>query len=234
MRPEVKKWRNTRKGLIDRAHQPASIPWVDAVFRLSLCVRGIRTKIWFSTLLGCPYIFNGKSARRDWQTLQSVSGTQAKDCISSWDERGLRSIDSDFFFFFFTSGLINSISKRAEGMPFLFVLFDCYRQWASVPYDCFSRQWSSCSTMVVLFDNGHLVRRSPLPWLTQSIVETGSIVRCRFLHNGSLRRNSVSGWLLTILRLLCWFCWCCAHPSGTKGLCTRDYPLGSYLLLVTS
>jgi hypothetical protein len=46
------------------------------------------------------------------------------------------------------------------------------------------RQWSSRWTIVYF---GCLF-----------IVETGSIVRCRFLHNGSLRRNSISGRLIVV------------------------------------
>jgi hypothetical protein len=47
---------------INRAHQP-----LESHHELmqSLAFGGIRTKIWFSTLSGCPYIFNGKSACRD-------------------------------------------------------------------------------------------------------------------------------------------------------------------------
>jgi hypothetical protein len=57
--PEVKK-RRTPNGL----HTPAPLESHHELMQ-SLAFGGIRTKIWFSTLLGCPYIFNGKSAHRD-------------------------------------------------------------------------------------------------------------------------------------------------------------------------
>jgi hypothetical protein len=73
---------------------------------------------------------------------------------------------------------------------------------------CAGNKFCLSSTMILLFviDNWSsslVVLLAVGAVLPQSSVETGPILRCRFLHNGSLRlrHNNISGWLLILLIL---------------------------------
>jgi hypothetical protein len=80
---------------------------------------------------------------------------------------------------------------RAKGMPtFAKAVLFVIEKWASVPYDCFLLIALVVVVLLLLFNNAPPSSVMPSHWLTQSYVETGSILRCKFLHNaGSLCRN---------------------------------------------
>jgi hypothetical protein len=84
---ELNLWKKKIDPSIDRAHLPASIPWVVALF--GLCITHCR-QIWFSNLLGCSYKFNSKSAHPESQTIRLwvIHKLMIPQCSSkSWDSR---------------------------------------------------------------------------------------------------------------------------------------------------